>query len=65
MNNSTTIEKRNPNSTFDDFDNNCGLSTGYIYNREVVRYAKKHKISEEKAFDILYKKKDNRRGKQK
>ena len=64
MDNSTEIVKRDPNSTFDDFDNNCALSVCYIYNREVIRYAKKHKISEEKAFNILYGNK-NERGKRK
>ena len=63
MNNSTEIKIKDPNSTFDDFEYNCVLSVKGWYNREVLRYAKKHKISEEKAFEILYRKNKNKRGK--
>lgn len=51
----TEIRIKDPNSTFDDFDHNtCGYSCKYYHNRKTLRYAKKHKISDDEAFEILY-----------
>lgn len=62
MNNSTEIKVKDPNSTFDDFERNS-ICVCNRYNRETYRYAKKHGISNEKAFEILYGKNKNKRGK--
>lgn len=53
---STEIVTRDPNSTVDDFEHNtlCGYSFKYYHNRKTLRYAKKHKISDDEAFEILY-----------